>query len=100
MPGRLRQVIVNLVGNVAQIHATRVRSSSMCRPSNRRPNVRLHFSVQDTGIGIPADKQDRIFESFSQADASTTRRYGGTGLGLAISVTVGQPDRRTDLGGK
>jgi signal transduction histidine kinase/CheY-like chemotaxis protein len=83
-PGRLRQVLVNLVGNAlkftAQGHvALRVESGYAA------DGARIRFQVSDTGIGIPADKLGTIFEKFTQADASTTRRYGGTGLGLAIT---------------
>lgn len=81
---RLRQVLVNLIGNALKFteHGAveiRVRSESKGERA-----VELHFEVRDTGIGIPHDKQDRIFEPFTQADASTTRQHGGTGLGLAI----------------
>ena len=86
---RLRQVLVNLVSNAVKFTnegevAVNVRTAP---PSEGQPadDHRLHFMVRDTGIGISADKQNRLFQSFSQVDASTTRRYGGTGLGLAIS---------------
>ncbi len=84
-PGRLRQVILNLISNAIKFTeqgevVVRVRLMSQVEEE-----VRLHISVSDTGIGIPADKQQAIFESFSQADSSTTRKYGGTGLGLTIS---------------
>ncbi len=91
-PGRLRQIIVNLCGNaikftdhgevVLQIYLDKSDQVSL---ESQKKNVRLQFSVKDTGIGIPKDKQAVIFDSFSQADGSTTRNYGGTGLGLTIS---------------
>jgi CheY-like chemotaxis protein len=84
-PGRLRQIIVNLVGNA--IKFTERGEAVVEVESQTRSNggVVLHFSVRDTGIGIPEKKQQLIFEAFSQADAATTRRFGGTGLGLTIS---------------
>ena len=75
-PNRLRQVIINLVGNAVKFtHAGEVFVDvTVGRLSEQR--VELHFSVRDTGIGIPADKHEAIFEAFRQADSSTTRRYG------------------------
>ncbi len=88
---RLRQVLVNLVGNAIKFtHAggVSVAVDPVKAPAGERTGdggVKLHFAVRDTGIGIPPDKMDRLFKSFSQVDSSTTRQYGGTGLGLAIS---------------
>jgi signal transduction histidine kinase/DNA-binding response OmpR family regulator len=84
-PNRLRQIIINLLGNSIKFTdqgglEVRVEPD----PDDQRPG-RLRFGISDTGIGIPEDKLGLIFESFSQADSSTTRKYGGTGLGLAIS---------------
>lgn len=90
-PGRLRQVIVNLVGNAIKFtRAGEIEVAVSCQPSAAEGCVRLRFSVRDTGIGIPEEKFHTIFESFSQADTSTTRRYGGTGLGLTISTQLVQ----------
>jgi two-component system sensor histidine kinase/response regulator len=85
-PGRLRQILLNLVGNALKF--TREGEISLKVLPNRRANDAsgsLHFMVSDTGIGIASDKLSTIFESFSQADTSTTREFGGTGLGLTIS---------------
>ena len=86
---RLRQVVINLVGNALKFTQSGEVSLTVTAevPDLSQPDHShlLRFSVADTGIGIPADKLDHIFEPFSQADASTTRRYGGTGLGLTIS---------------
>jgi PAS domain S-box-containing protein len=84
-PTRLRQIVVNLVGNAIKFtnHGEVVLHVTM--ESQTENEIVLHFTVADTGIGIPSDKQQTIFAPFTQADSSATRRYGGTGLGLAIS---------------
>jgi len=84
-PGRLRQVLLNLVGNALKFTHRGEISVRAALVAETEADVLVRFSVKDTGIGIAPDKQARVFEKFTQADASTTRRYGGTGLGLAIS---------------
>jgi signal transduction histidine kinase/CheY-like chemotaxis protein/HPt (histidine-containing phosphotransfer) domain-containing protein len=94
---RLRQILVNLLSNAVKFteQGEVVLSVSSEPDSGIEPDLApdsyvLHFSVRDTGIGIPPDRMDRLFQSFSQVDASTTRRYGGTGLGLAISKRLSE----------
>ena len=87
---RLRQVIVNLLANAVKFtdHGEVVLEADVRDPGDARASgseTALHLRVRDTGIGIPADRLDALFEEFTQADTSTTRRYGGTGLGLAIA---------------
>src|SRR6185437_5168897 len=84
-PGRLRQVLLNLLGNAIKFTKHGSASLTINAESSTAAHVNLHFSVTDTGIGITKDKQQLIFDAFSQADNSDTRLYGGTGLGLAIS---------------
>lgn len=81
---RLRQVLLNLVGNAIKFTDKGEIMISVSAKPLSEGKQRLNFSVRDTGIGIPPDKIDVLFESFTQADSSTTRKYGGTGLGLAI----------------
>lgn len=92
-PGRLRQIIMNLLGNAIKfteqgevvLKTIRAPEGRELQTNEKASKCNVRFSIQDTGIGIPAEKLDIIFDKFSQADASTTRKYGGTGLGLAIS---------------
>ncbi len=94
-PGRLRQVILNLVGNAIKFTHQGTVAFDVSQPDVRDGDVHgstgpisLHFRVTDTGVGISEDKLDSIFDSFTQADGSTTRQFGGTGLGLAISSQI------------
>jgi two-component system, sensor histidine kinase and response regulator len=102
--GRLRQVLLNLVGNAIKFTddgevvvrvAVATGGSPVARsaatgepPVATEPDVELQFTVSDTGIGIPKDRQERIFRAFEQEDTSTTRKYGGTGLGLTIAARL------------
>ena len=83
---RLRQILINLLNNAVKFtERGEVVITAGAERIDASDRYRIHFAVRDTGIGIPEDRMDRLFESFSQVDRSTTRRYGGTGLGLAIS---------------
>jgi len=84
-PGRLRQILTNLTANAIKFTRQGEVAVRVGLVAESPGGVELRFSVRDTGLGIPADKQDRLFAKFSQVDSSTTRLYGGTGLGLAIA---------------
>jgi signal transduction histidine kinase/CheY-like chemotaxis protein/heme-degrading monooxygenase HmoA len=85
---RLRQVLINLVGNAIKFTSAGEVAVKVQVIAPRDSEAMLQFTVSDTGIGIPLNKQKAIFEPFSQADTSTTRKYGGTGLGLTISTRI------------
>jgi signal transduction histidine kinase/DNA-binding response OmpR family regulator len=95
---RLRQILINLMNNAVKFTEQGeivLSVDSSARPGNGTVDLELgryevHFAVSDTGIGIPADRMDRLFRSFSQVDISTSRKYGGTGLGLAISSRLAE----------
>jgi CheY-like chemotaxis protein len=86
-PTRLRQVLLNLLGNAIKFTQSGEVSLRVapCPEASSSTALRFTFTVADTGIGIPGDKLDQVFERFTQADSSTTRRFGGSGLGLTIS---------------
>jgi len=89
-PGRLRQILINIVGNAIKFTQEGEVSLRTSLDHEEATRALIRFSISDTGIGIPTDKIDRLFESFSQADGSTTRKFGGTGLGLAISKQLAE----------
>jgi signal transduction histidine kinase len=87
---RLKQVLLNLINNAIKFTETGSISTRIELIEQSTDSVKVRFSIADTGIGIPANRMDRLFKSFSQVDASTTRNYGGTGLGLAISKQLAE----------
>ncbi|MCP4687859.1 MAG: PAS domain S-box protein, partial [Desulfobacterales bacterium] len=87
-PGRIRQVVTNLAGNAIKFAEEGEVTINVSLRAETDTRALLYFQLRDTGVGIPRDRMDRLFKSFSQVDASTTRRFGGTGLGLAISKQI------------
>jgi signal transduction histidine kinase/CheY-like chemotaxis protein len=94
-PGRIRQILINLIGNAIKFTEHGEVLVTVVEESDEAAITCLHLTVKDTGVGIPTDKQEKIFEAFAQADGSMARRYGGTGLGLAICTRL-----VTIMGGK
>ncbi len=89
-PGRIRQILINLVGNAIKFTERGEIVVSVDEQSEESDATRLHFAVRDTGVGVPAEKQGRIFEAFAQADGTMARKYGGTGLGLTICTRLAE----------
>jgi signal transduction histidine kinase/DNA-binding response OmpR family regulator len=89
-PGRLRQILINLVGNAIKFTDTGEVVVRVRRGESPGPGVLLHFEVADSGMGLTAEEQARVFSTYSQVDSSTTRKHGGTGLGLATSRMLAQ----------
>ena len=89
-PGRIRQIVLNLLGNAVKFTERGSVRLRACMRMGSNGRALLRVAVTDTGIGIPADRLERLFQSFSQTDASISRRYGGTGLGLAISKKLAE----------
>jgi signal transduction histidine kinase/ActR/RegA family two-component response regulator len=87
-PTRLTQIVINLLGNALKFTTQGEVELRVVLEGMKDGRAQLHFAVRDTGIGIPLDKQQSIFDAFSQADTATTRRFGGTGLGLTISAKL------------
>ena len=87
-PGRIRQILVNLVGNAIKFTSHGEIFIHVAEESRDNSAPCLHFTVKDTGIGVAKEKQEHVFEAFSQADGSMARKYGGTGLGLTICMRL------------
>ncbi len=87
-PGRIRQIITNLMGNAIKFTSTGYVAIRLTSKKEDNGHIRIFFEIEDSGIGIPEDKLDHIFHKFSQAEQSTSRKFGGTGLGLAISGSL------------